>query len=175
MKRFRPIFPPRVEIRSPCKYLPASVFTVRLTVKLVLVGTIASFQPGAVSFGLALFRMRTVLSFGLHCIGSSALAAPLSRIVAVAANSSFFISCQTSCRDGCSAPDRLATISSGVRLSFNNRLIGIVPPLSRRKQNKTPSYSTGFPLTAAELRKEHGPFTNVLRFVTWIGVWPPPA
>ena len=43
----------------------------------------------------------------------------------------------------------------GVRLSFNNRLIGIVPPLSRRKQNQTPSYSTGFPFTAAELRKEH--------------------
>ena len=46
-----------------------------------------------------------------------------------------------------------SSISSGVRLSFNNRLIGIVAPLSRRKQNQTPSYSTGFPFTAAELRK----------------------
>src|SRR6516165_1865246 len=35
-------------------------------------------------------------------------------------------------------------ISSGVRLSFNNRFIGIVPPLSRRKQNQTPSIALDF-------------------------------
>jgi hypothetical protein len=62
-----------------------------LTVKLVAVPTIAIFQPGAVSFGLALLRMRAVLSFGLHFIGSFAWAAPLSRSVAAAANGSFFI------------------------------------------------------------------------------------
>src|SRR5262252_6171980 len=68
-----------------------------------------------------------------------------------------------------------SSISSGVRLSFNNRLIGIVPPLSRRKQNQTPSIALDF-LIALDFRSRRRAtegaltFTNVLRFVARIGV-----
>ena len=63
---------------------------VRLTTKLIEVPTLPIFQLGAVSFGLALLRIRAVLSFGVHCIGA-ARAAPLNRIVVIAANNSLFI------------------------------------------------------------------------------------
>ena len=47
-----------------------------------------------------------------------------------------------------------SSISSGARLPFSIRLIGIVPPSADATKTRTPSYSTGTLFTVGELRKE---------------------
>ena len=98
--------------------------------------TIAIFQPGAVSFGLALLRMRAALSFGLHCTGA-VWAAPLSRIVVIVANSSLFISRQIGWNGSAAGivmndvlTDKMGHSDRGLKTKLIVAIIALLPSLA---------------------------------------------